>query len=83
MGVGTILEARQILLLATGANKANAVRAFIEGPVTGQITASALQLHPRVTVILDELAAEWLQRREYYDEVERIQMRVEHRQSIA
>lgn len=83
MGVGTILEAHQILLLATGANKANAVRAFIEGPVTSQITASALQLHPRVTVILDELAAEWLQRREYYDEVERIQMRVEHRQSIA
>ena len=83
MGVGTILEARRILLLATGANKANAVRAFIEGPVTAQITASALQLHPHVTVLLDEPAAEWLQRREYYDEVERIQLRVEQRQSIA
>ena len=83
MGVGTILEARRILMLATGANKANAVRAFIEGPVTAQITASALQLHPQVTVLLDESAAEWLQRREYYDEVERIQLRVEQRQPIA
>jgi glucosamine-6-phosphate deaminase len=83
MGVGTILEARRILLLATGANKANAVRAFIEGPVTAQITASALQLHPHVTVLLDEPAAEWLQRREYYDEVEQIQLRVEQRQPIA
>ena len=83
MGVGTILEARRILMLATGANKANAVRAFIEEPVTAQITASALQLHPRVTVLLDEPAAQWLQRRDYYDEVERIQLRVEQKQSIA
>lgn len=83
MGVGTILEARQILLLATGANKANAVRAFIEGPVTAQVTASALQMHPHVTVVLDESAAAWLQRREYYDEVERIQLRVEQKQTIA
>jgi glucosamine-6-phosphate deaminase len=81
MGVGTILEARKILLLATGANKANAVRAFIEGPVTSQITASALQLHPHVTVLLDEPAAEWLQRRDYYDQVERIQSQVEQRQT--
>ena len=56
MGVGTILEARKILLLATGANKASAVSAFIEGPVTAQITASALQLHPNVVVLLDEPA---------------------------
>lgn len=83
MGVGTILDARQILLLATGANKANAVRAFIEGPVTAQVTASALQLHPRVTVLLDEPAAQWLQRREYYDDVERIQVQVEQKQPIA
>ncbi len=82
MGVGTILEARQILLLATGANKSNAVKAFIEGPVTAQVTASALQLHPEVTVLLDETAAGELQRREYYDEVERIQLQVEQRQSI-
>jgi glucosamine-6-phosphate deaminase len=83
MGVGTILEARQVLLLATGANKANAVRAFIEGPVTAQVTASALQLHQHVTVLLDEPAAQWLQRRAYYDDVERIQVQVEQRQPIA
>lgn len=82
MGVGTILEAKKILLLATGANKANAVRAFVEGPVTSQITASALQLHPRVVVLLDEPAASCLERRDYYDEVETIQRRVEQRQPL-
>lgn len=73
MGVGTILEARSILLLATGDNKAAAVRAFIEGPVTSQITASALQLHPRTTVLLDQSAAGWLERYAYYVEVEAVQ----------
>ena len=77
MGVGTILEAKRILLLATGSNKANAVRAFIEGPVTSQITASALQLHPAVTVLVDEAAADWLQRRDYYLEVEAAQRELE------
>lgn len=77
MGVGTILQSRQILLLATGAGKAGAVRAFIEGPVTSQITASALQLHPSVIVVLDEAAADWLERREYYDEVEAAQRALE------
>src|SRR3954465_1508955 len=46
MGVGTILEARHIVLLANGANKADAVAAMAEGPVTSMITASALQMHP-------------------------------------
>lgn len=73
MGVGTILEARQILLLATGENKAGAVRAFIEGPVTAQITASALQLHSSTTVLLDQAAASWLERYAYYVEVEAVQ----------
>lgn len=79
MGVGTILESRQILLLATGANKADAVRSFIEGPVTSQIPATALQLHPMVTVLLDESAAGWLTRRKYYDEVEAIVRQIELR----
>src|SRR5208283_3036889 len=48
MGVGTILEARKVLLLANGSKKAAAVAATIEGPVTSMITASALQLHPDV-----------------------------------
>lgn len=82
MGVGTILDARSILLLATGANKSEAVRAFIEGPVTAQITASALQLHPRVTVLLDEPAAQGLQRHDYYQQVERIQRQLESCQVV-
>ncbi|WP_164103184.1 glucosamine-6-phosphate deaminase [Candidatus Laterigemmans baculatus] len=66
MGVGTILEARCCLLLATGAHKAEAVRAAVEGPVSASITASALQLHPDVVMVLDEAAAGELQRSEYY-----------------
>lgn len=54
-------------MLASGANKANAIARAIEGPVTSMITASALQLHPRVEVFVDEAAASSLQMREYYD----------------
>jgi glucosamine-6-phosphate deaminase len=67
MGVGTILEARMLVLLANGANKANAVAQMIEGPVTSMITASALQLHPAAKVFADELAAGQLKMRDYYD----------------
>jgi glucosamine-6-phosphate deaminase len=67
MGVGTILEARKILFLANGANKADAVAKAIEGPVTSMITASALQLHPDVTAYLDSEAAGKLEMREYYE----------------
>jgi len=67
MGVGTIMEARKILLLANGAKKAEAVAAAVEGPVTSMITASALQMHPDATVYVDEPAASKLKMREYYD----------------
>ncbi len=73
MGVGTILESRQCLLLAAGAHKAKAIRETIEGPITAQVTASALQLHRDVIAILDEEAARLLERRDYYLEVERAQ----------
>ena len=66
MGVGTILEVKELLLLANGEKKAEPVAAFIEGPVTSQITASALQLHPKATVILDEGAASKLKNIEMY-----------------
>lgn len=66
MGVGTILEARSILLLANGKKKAPAVAAAIEGPVTSRITASALQMHGDVTCLLDEAAASQLEMIEYY-----------------
>jgi glucosamine-6-phosphate deaminase len=69
MGIGTILEARKILLLATGASKASAVVKSIEGPVTSAVSASALQLHPDVTFLLDAPAASQLTQREYYERV--------------
>jgi glucosamine-6-phosphate deaminase len=69
MGIGTILEARRIVLLATGRSKAKAVARAIEGPVTSSVSASALQLHPDVTFILDEEAAAELTQRAYYRHV--------------
>ena len=66
MGVGTILEARRCLVMASGANKVEAVRATIEGPVTSSITASALQLHPDTVAIVDEAAAAGLARDDFY-----------------
>ena len=73
VGVGTILESRRCLLLAIGRSKARAIRQAVEGPVTAQVTASALQLHREVIVVLDEAAASQLERRAYYDEVENAQ----------
>jgi glucosamine-6-phosphate deaminase len=70
MGVGTILEARSILLLAHGEAKAAAIAAAIEGPVTSMITASALQLHRDVTSYLDCAAASRLTMIEYYEWIE-------------
>lgn len=66
MGVGSILDAKQLLLLATGSRKADVVKALVEGPVTSAVTASALQLHPRATVIVDEEAASKLEHGDYY-----------------
>ncbi len=67
MGVGTILEARKIMLLANGESKAEAIAGAIEGPVTSMNTASALQLHEDVIFFLDRAAAGKLQMREYYE----------------
>lgn len=69
MGIGTILEARRIVLLATGASKAKAVARAIEGPITAAVTASALQLHPDVTFLVDEEAAAELSQKDYYRRV--------------
>lgn len=68
-GLGTILQARHLVLLAAGAVKAAAVAAAVEGPVTASCPASVLQLHPHVTVLLDPAAAAALGRCEYYAEV--------------
>ena len=77
MGVGTILECRACVLLAFGESKASAIAAAVEGPVTSQVTASALQLHRDVSVILDEAAASQLTRKEYYRDVENVQRMLE------
>jgi glucosamine-6-phosphate deaminase len=66
MGIGTIMEARQNLLLAFGDGKAAAIAGAVEGPVTAINPASVLQLHPVVKVCLDEPAASRLQRADYY-----------------
>jgi len=66
MGVGTILDARRCILLATGETKADIIAQAVEGPITSMVTASALQLHPKATVIVDEAAAAKLKEREYY-----------------
>lgn len=68
-GLGTILRARHLLLLATGAGKARALAAAVEGPLTASCPASVLQLHPHVTVLCDAPAAAGLARRDHYREV--------------
>lgn len=67
MGVETILEARELLLLACGSAKANMIAKAIEGPLCAAITASALQIHQNCVVVLDEQAAAELMQREYFD----------------
>lgn len=66
MGVGTILDSRRCLLLATGAEKAAVLARAVEGPITSMVTASALQLHPKCQVVVDAAAAAELQGTEYY-----------------
>ncbi len=74
MGIGTILEARHLLMLANGKKKAEVVAKALEGPVTSQVTASAIQLHSgKATVILDREAASELKNIEYYRHVEKLQ----------
>ncbi len=65
-GLGTILDARALVLLAFGEAKADAVAGAVEGPVSASLPGSAIQLHPEVTVILDEAAASRLRFADYY-----------------
>jgi glucosamine-6-phosphate deaminase len=66
MGVGTILDSKRCVLLVTGRAKAHMLAKAVEGPITSMITATALQLHPRCTVVVDEAAATRLKGRRYY-----------------
>jgi glucosamine-6-phosphate deaminase len=65
-GLGTISSARHLVLIAAGSHKAAAVAAAVEGPVTASCPASVLQLHPHVTVVVDETAAAQLENAEFY-----------------
>ncbi|MFO7974394.1 MAG: glucosamine-6-phosphate deaminase [Candidatus Hydrogenedentota bacterium] len=66
MGVGTILECRRCILLATGKEKAEVIAKAVEGPVTAMISATAMQMHPNCTVIVDAEAASLLEHQDYY-----------------
>jgi glucosamine-6-phosphate deaminase len=66
MGIGTIMEARQILMMAIGEAKAAAVAMTVEGPITADCPASILQMHRKCVLIIDEPAASGLKRRDYY-----------------
>lgn len=66
MGVGTIMDARRCLLLATGEAKAEVVARMAEGAITADVPASILQMHPACTLVVDEPAAAKLKRHEYY-----------------
>jgi glucosamine-6-phosphate deaminase len=65
-GLGTIMEAKTILLVAQGEAKADAVARTVEGPVTALSPGSVLQHHPHVTVVVDEAAASALRLADYY-----------------
>src|SRR5277367_6704190 len=66
MGVGSILDCRRCILLATGEEKAAIIAKAVEGPITSMISATALQLHPECAVILDEAAGSQLKESDHY-----------------
>ncbi len=70
MGIGTVMESKCVMLLATGDNKADAIAASIEGPITAMVPATALQDHPYAILVIDEAAASELKLHDYYVEVE-------------
>lgn len=65
-GIGTILQARHLVMLAAGEAKAAPIAAAVEGPVTAMVPASALQLHPHATVVVDAEAASRMRLTDYY-----------------
>jgi glucosamine-6-phosphate deaminase len=65
-GLGTIADARHLVMIATGATKADPIAAAVEGPVSAICPASVMQLHPHVTVLVDEEAASRLRLADYY-----------------
>jgi glucosamine-6-phosphate deaminase len=77
-GLGTIRDAKLAVLVAMGENKAGAVRAMVEGPVSAHCPASVLQLHRRAVIILDPAAASQLTMQEYYREAQEFNDQMDH-----
>ena len=73
VGVGTVLDAREVLILVNGHNKARALQAAVEGPVTQMWTISALQLHQHGIIVCDEAATDELKvgTYKYFKDIER------------
>ncbi len=71
-GLGTIMDARHVVLVADGASKAAAIAALVEGPVSAMMPGSVLQLHQRATIVVDEEAASLLTTGDYLREVYRM-----------
>ena len=70
MGIGTIMEAKQILLLATGEGKAQAIKDMVEGPLAARCPASILQMHMNATIVIDRDAARLLNDVAFYEYIE-------------
>jgi glucosamine-6-phosphate deaminase len=76
MGIGTIMESKIVVLLASGEDKSEAIYKSLEGPITASVPASILQLHPQTKVIIDQEAASLLTEKEYYQWVYKNKERV-------
>lgn len=77
MGIGTIMEASKVLLIATGLGKADAVKATVEGPISASCPASILQMHQDAVVLIDQDAASKLENNEFYRFVEKQNQQLE------
>ncbi len=71
MGIGSIMEAKEILLIATGETKANAIQQTVEGPLSAHCPASILQMHSKAIIAMDEDAAQQLHDIDFYKYVEK------------
>ncbi|QDL55064.1 glucosamine-6-phosphate deaminase [Rhodoferax aquaticus] len=78
MGIGTILESKKIVLLATGESKADAIKATVEGPLSASCPASALQWHEQTVLIVDEAAASKLSDIDFFKHIEAENQKLVH-----
>ena len=67
MGVGTIMDAKQVLILATGTNKSEAIGNMLLGSITSACPASILQMHPHVTAVIDRDASIDIENSDYFE----------------